>query len=104
MADLSVEEVYRATLEFVKHWKITHDYSALPGSSHSGVDLGEKRAQTCFVGHRFFSFHHEKRRISKSGPRLLPDHGCHGFHFAAIFEDLNFFVKFSKGVPGKHYG
>jgi heptosyltransferase-2 len=25
MADLSVEEVYRATLEFVKHWNITHD-------------------------------------------------------------------------------
>ena len=28
MADLSVEEVYRATLEFVKHWNITHEYSA----------------------------------------------------------------------------
>jgi heptosyltransferase-2 len=27
MADLSVEEVYRATLEFVKHWNITHEYS-----------------------------------------------------------------------------
>jgi heptosyltransferase-2 len=28
MADLSVEEVYRATLVFVKHWNITHEYSA----------------------------------------------------------------------------
>ena len=28
MAELSLEEVYRATLEFVKHWNITHEYSA----------------------------------------------------------------------------
>jgi len=27
MADLSVEKVYLATLEVVKHWNITHDYS-----------------------------------------------------------------------------
>jgi heptosyltransferase II len=28
MAELSVEEVYRATLEFVKHWNITNEYSS----------------------------------------------------------------------------
>lgn len=27
MRDLSVEDVFRATLEFVKHWNITYDYS-----------------------------------------------------------------------------
>jgi heptosyltransferase-2 len=28
MIDLSVEEVFRTTLELVKRWNITHDYSA----------------------------------------------------------------------------
>jgi heptosyltransferase-2 len=29
MHDLSVEEVFRATLELVKRWNITHDHPAL---------------------------------------------------------------------------